>query len=447
MSSSAPLEVLLQRLQIPSKYAQNTEDGQINAQVIARLNAWKVNASGVLEELRDLLAHQNVGMHVSLTEKAKIVCAIAPFEDENENWSSQMSKRLATEILKEISEPDVPLLNEILSQHVKSMFRSNPHPSLNMSTGRKLGRPAGGPMASQDFYEGQTWKGNVGAPSIVLWCTDDYNRLWHLVIPPTMTILDDYQVLYKLKGTQIVLEILERVSGDLLKRTGIDGLILQSLNNCLGHFNHEHSPHLIRLAILASLKLILLTTSPGSATQFDQICMLLGEGVIGTIWLYSSAKHSVIEASIEVLPSLIRALGLGSSRYLKVKWRHRIIACVTTDIIVKALVPQLVHPLIPAPFKDLSVELQIKSLQALTVVLEICAPRIRQWKGTVLDGIARCWVTTVEKTLDMNESEREELRVQLRRACGALVQACPSVQEDEFKRLRDTDRMFGDLLL
>ncbi|EEB94737.1 hypothetical protein MPER_06401, partial [Moniliophthora perniciosa FA553] len=262
MASTASLEIFLQRLQIPSEYAHNTEDGQINAQVISRLNAWKVNASSVLEELRDFLAQQNAGQHVSLTDKAMIICAIAAFEDENENWSSQISKRLATEILKEISEPDVPLLNEILSQHVKPMFRSNPHPSLNMSTGRKLGRPAGGPMASQDFYEGQTWKANVGAPSTVLWCADDYNRLWHLVIPPTMTILDDYQVPYKLKGAQIVLEMLERVSGDLLKRTGIDGLILQSLNNCLGHFNHEQSPHLIRLAISASLKLILLTTLP-----------------------------------------------------------------------------------------------------------------------------------------------------------------------------------------
>ncbi|KAK7060110.1 hypothetical protein VNI00_000874 [Paramarasmius palmivorus] len=316
MSSPAPLNDLLQRLQIPSEYAYDTEEIQAKTQAIEKLNAWKADASKVLRELRVLLAQHTDASQVSTAEKASIICATVPFEDEKEEWNSSESSRLAAEILREISPPTVPLLNEILSHHVKPMFRSNPHPSLNTSTGRKLNRPAGGPMASQDFYESQTWKRHVGAPAI----TKDYDRLWHLVIPPTMTMLDDYQVPYKLKGAKIILEMLERVPKDLLKRTGIDGLILQSLNNCLGHFNHEDSPDLIRSAISASLRLILLTTVPGSATQFDQICTLLGEGIIGTIWLYSSAKLAVIEASIDSVPPLIRALGLGSSRYLKVEF-------------------------------------------------------------------------------------------------------------------------------
>jgi hypothetical protein len=47
---------------------------------------------------------------------------------------------------------------------------SNPHPALNLSTGRKLPRMAGGPMASQDYYEAQTWKSHLGLPSVLSWC-------------------------------------------------------------------------------------------------------------------------------------------------------------------------------------------------------------------------------------------------------------------------------------
>ena len=54
----------------------------------------------------------------------------------------------------------------------------------------------------------------------------DYERLWHLIIPPVMTYLDDYEAPYKLLGVRIVSEMLKTVPKDLLRRTGIDGLLL-----------------------------------------------------------------------------------------------------------------------------------------------------------------------------------------------------------------------------
>lgn len=52
-----------------------------------------------------------------------------------------------------------------------------------------------------------------------------YERLWHLVVPPVMTLLDDYEVRYKLRGVQLVVEMLESVPLDLLRRTGVSGLL------------------------------------------------------------------------------------------------------------------------------------------------------------------------------------------------------------------------------
>jgi hypothetical protein len=40
-----------------------------------------------------------------------------------------------------------------------------------------------------------------------------------------MTLLDDYDAPYKLHGINIVSEMLERVPKELLKRTGVDGLL------------------------------------------------------------------------------------------------------------------------------------------------------------------------------------------------------------------------------
>jgi len=62
----------------------------------------------------------------------------------------------------------------------------------------------------------------------------------------------------------------------------------------------------------------MLMADPGSSERFSQLCALLGEGIIAGIWLYGSEKPDVILASLNALPSVIRALGIASARYLKV---------------------------------------------------------------------------------------------------------------------------------
>jgi hypothetical protein len=41
---------------------------------------------------------------------------------------------------------------------------------LNLETGRKLPRMAGGYAATQDTYEGQIWKTHPGIGNVILWC-------------------------------------------------------------------------------------------------------------------------------------------------------------------------------------------------------------------------------------------------------------------------------------
>ena len=62
------------------------------------------------------------------------------------------------------------------------------------------------------------------------------------------------------------------------------------------------------------------TTKPGSEQRFTQLCALLGDGVIGSVWMYGSEDADAVEASVDVLPILVRALGIGATRYLKVSF-------------------------------------------------------------------------------------------------------------------------------
>ena len=157
-----------------------------------------------------------------------------------------------------------------------------------------------------------------------------------------MTLLDDYEAKHKLQGVYIVQEMLRNVPKDVLKRTGIAGLVqqvrsnptqppqpdtharFQSLRTCLSHLQSPETAELIKNAIDASLSLILLTTSigPGSkapAERFDELSSLLGQGIISGIWLYAEDKPVVVHATFEALPPLLTALDIGSARFLKVR--------------------------------------------------------------------------------------------------------------------------------
>lgn len=95
---------------------------------------------------------------------------------------------------------------------------------------------------------------------------------------------------------------------------------LQSLSTCLTHLNDTETPRLIEAAVGAHVTLIMLTTEVGSSEQFDQLCALLGEGIIHGIWLHASDRPDVILASLKALPPLLRALKIGNARFMKVKF-------------------------------------------------------------------------------------------------------------------------------
>ncbi len=46
-----------------------------------------------------------------------------------------------------------------------------------------------------------------------------------MFVPPIMTYLDDYQAAYKLKGVDLVLQLLKNTPAHLLRRTGMDVLL------------------------------------------------------------------------------------------------------------------------------------------------------------------------------------------------------------------------------
>jgi hypothetical protein len=41
--------------------------------------------------------------------------------------------------------------------------------------------------------------------------------------------------------------------------------------------------------------------------------------------------------------------------------------------------------------------MQLSALNAIEIILDVCAPRINFWKETILDAVGRCWVQLIDE--------------------------------------------------
>lgn len=67
------------------------------------------------------------------------------------------------------------LIEDVLKDRIKPVFKQNAHPKVNLSTGRVLSGATGGELAYQDYYEGQIWKQHPGIANVVEWCIRHLN--------------------------------------------------------------------------------------------------------------------------------------------------------------------------------------------------------------------------------------------------------------------------------
>lgn len=163
-----------------------------------------------------------------------------------------------------------------------------------------------------------------------------------------MTLLDDYEAPYKLRGITIISRMLKTVHPDLLRRTGVDDLIFsvclqscalfqgveanparrKSLKGTLVFLHNPKTPEMLSSAIPTIVELVDLLLPAGALNKaggkqrFDRLCSVLGDGIIGSIWTHASRDLATIRATIDQVPLLVESLGVCAVRYLKVNHLH-----------------------------------------------------------------------------------------------------------------------------
>ncbi|KAG8721617.1 hypothetical protein FRC08_011807 [Ceratobasidium sp. 394] len=389
------------------------------------LTIWKESAFISLQRLKDVVVNKR---HVFTTSERSKIISVASIFVGQDAFIDNRCKTVAHDCLDALGPLDSSTASQVLLEHLKPIFQSAVHPGVRQDTGRVKHNP----LDVQNMYDDQPWKTHgVGSWNVLVWVSsniesESIESLWPLIIPPLLTLVDDHEPSYKLKGIMATDALLRKAPASLLRRTGIDELLFKALQGALQNLTSDQSPDLLRAAMPCYLALVDLVLPDDTAQRFDKLCELVTDTIVPG-WLYASSRAELMIASVEVLSPVVNALGTSSARFLK------------------AFIPQLTENLLPKEFSpvETTLALQLTSGKCLLVLMKNTRPRIAHWRHRILDAILRCWVDITDKPEQRNDALKE-LLVGL---FGELLVSSGGLLEKELSTLKDLDAaMFSGLL-
>ncbi|KAF8609550.1 hypothetical protein BDV93DRAFT_602204 [Ceratobasidium sp. AG-I] len=314
------------------------------------------------------------------SERASVIFVTAAFIGK-ESFTDDRCKALANACLDRFIPIDRQTASHVLVDHLKPVFQSTAHPGVHPDTGRVKPNP----LSVQEMYDEQPWKTHgVGCWNVLSWVishieADSIESLWHLIIPPLLTLIDDYDPPYKIKGVVVTEALLKKATPSLLRRTGIDELLFKALKSALQNFTSDWSPGLLRAATPCYISLVDLVLPDDTMKRFDKLAELVTDTIVPG-WLYASSRVEVMIASVDALSLVVQALGIGSARFLK------------------AFISQLTENLFPRELSPVesTLALRVSSARCLLTVMKNARPRIPHWRIRILEAVLRCWVDVVE---------------------------------------------------
>lgn len=338
------------------------------------------------------------------------------------------------------------LIRHFLTLTIRPLFLKTSNPGVT-AQGRKVEGSKDLPkrkMGVQNM-DAPVWKGAKEAYvfDVLRWVVGDLRRekvgeVWPLVIPPLLTLVDDWEVKYKVLGAEFVGELLKVVDPELLKRTGLGEVFEEALMGCLGYLppssEAEEATRLLEVVYPALIALGRvkypeggIKTSTPQEIQRQRTKFLdkvLRDGIFYGI-SHCGNHPKILILLFEQLAMFLDELGIEAVKHIQ--------------YILPLLTETLSHPLGKASMPMLQ-----RAVEAMQALIRNCWPRMEKYRGEVLKGVTICWLA-VEKD---DDAAAKELRVALKNTVQ-LLRAAVKEEHDlqsEYEVLVEADNRLKGLL-
>ena len=282
-------------------------------------------------------------------------------------------------------------------------------------------------VESMDDGVNKPWKSarEAYALDLLKWCVRALDErlveeVWPQVVPPCLTLVDDWEARYKTLGAELLDQVLQATPSSLLSKTGLGDVFEEALMPCLAFLPtvtpQEDSAPLLNATYAALLQLAAVrypnpdptpSPHPPSSSRTKLLDALLRKGVL---YAHTTCpSHPLItRTTLTNLVPLLHALGLEAVKHLKY------------------LLPMLNATLCDALLAEAREMGTLRgATRAMQAVVLNAWPRMGVQRGEVLRGVVGCWVGVLG--LD-GESDVQELRRELRECVAMLGAAVGSAE-------------------
>jgi hypothetical protein len=276
--------------------------------------------------------------------------------------------------------------------------------------GRKITTPLLPPkfsMQSPDDSVTRPWKyaQDAAALDLLKWVVSTLHpklteEVWPLIVPPILTLIDDWEVKYKQIGIGLLKDLLEQTPPALLARTGLSEVFEEALMPCLAYLPTLNTPEesVAMLSTTYATLLVLIQTRyppsapPTSSTRpslsdqqqsqpFPAQRTKMLDTIIrkGILYGYTTASEypTIVTTLYTNLVLLLENLGIDSVKH------------------IKYLLPMLTQSL-SHPHGMASLPMLNSAVVALQALLRNCWPRVAVHRAEVLKGLCLCWLNVEE---------------------------------------------------
>jgi hypothetical protein len=274
-------------------------------------------------------------------------------------------------------------------------------------------------LQSPDDSVTRPWKYAQDAPALNLlkWIVSVLHpklteEVWPLIVPPILTLIDDWEIKYKQIGIALLQTLLEKTPPALLARTGLSEVFEEALMPCLTYLPTLSTPEesVAMLSVTYSTMLVLMQTRFPRGENAPQRAKMLDTMIRkGILYGYTTASEypSIVTTLFTNLALIFDELGIDSVKHIK--------------YILPMLTQALSHP-----HGTVSLPMLDSAVVALQALLRNCWPRMAHHRAEVLKGLAMCWLNLAE----LNGGGQEGLAA-LRGALRDTVDLLKTILEDD----------------
>ncbi|CAI2183220.1 10783_t:CDS:2 [Funneliformis geosporum] len=357
------------RLPVYSGYTIDTDISRI-------ANAFYIQAEPTFEELQKLIkTTSDSDNKLDDDDLMQIIVTCANFIGE-ELWTNpNLNKNaIATiELLITIQPDRFPTVThmiqtfvpKILEKYVKPTFMKYP---VNVDK-RRNGKSK---RKTVDFDSAnESWRGEVAQCSnLLLWCilhlkNSEIEKTIGLIIPPTLSLIDDYNVDFKTRGVSILDHLLKKLKQDTIHQTGLGDVFHEALSKCLTYQSETSHVSLLRQSFSAIISLISLTEKTNSETRYIKYEQILSNNVVKG-FIFSGDKIVIRIILLQQIPKLAEELGIVTVKYIQ----------------------ELIHVICDSlefPFeftnKEQMLELHLEAAKGIEKIIGVCWPSLQQLHG------------------------------------------------------------------